>query len=249
MVSQDYVKRLQDYITDQCAEHARKPGDKGVNAYSRYTERVLSEWGLSGFAAGQISRWLRGEVNAGLEDYTLQRLGLLRGLTRDPEQAEALARAWLNGDEMPVESLSLQVVAELPGRYEVIPVITQIHRGEYGPQQLRQIAIAAIDKLTDVAKQADRGNAEEPQETAVTWLLQGWMTQQGHGIEELASRLGTTVERAERIMQGYPMIESECWAVSKITRLKPETLIEWGVCPTTMVERHTEDFRTGIGTL
>jgi len=246
MVSEGYVNRLRDYITAECVAHARRPGDKGVNAYSRYTERILSEWDLPGFAAGQISRWLRGEVKAELDGRTLQRLGLLKELSREPEEAGKLAWAWLNGDgePEPTPGVPLTAAEQLAANYiasvDADFVLEQIKSKQFSSVQLKEIAIAAVEQLA--ANVEDNSEVEEstPRESALTWLLQGWMTQRGSTVADLAVVIGTSVERTQKIIQGYPMTVPECMAVADLTRLKPETLAEWGLCPT-LVSSHAED--------
>jgi hypothetical protein len=231
MVSENYVNRLREYITAECTAHARRAGEKGVNQYAAYTAKVLSRWGLPGFAAGQVSRWVRGEVKAELDGRTLQRLGLLKGYSDEPEEAGKMAWAWLQGEGEPDVLQLPSLTRELPSTYAVGgDVVDQIAAGIYNPGQLREIAIAAIDQL--VSADDDDGEGEpEPVETPLTWLLRAWISSNG-GMDALAREIGTTVDRADEIVRSYPMTVAECKEVSRLTRLSIATLAEWGLCPT-----------------
>jgi hypothetical protein len=230
VVDETYIDRLQEYIAAECAAHARRQGETGVNAYARYTERVLSKWGLSGFAPGQISRWMRREVKANLDGKTLERLGLLKGYSDSPEKAGKLAWAWLNGEQ----ELSASITTDKGSHEDLSDIVRQIQYGQYNAGQLRLIAVAAIDKLADQVEE----DTERPQplETALTWLLRGWMAQQGKSLVDLANTVGVSTRRMQQIIDGHPMEWDECRAVASLTRLKPSTLVEWGLCPTATAE-------------
>jgi predicted XRE-type DNA-binding protein len=230
-VDKDYVERLQGWVTKEAKRFARAEGESGVNAYSRHTSAVLAQYGLDGFAPAQISRWIKGRVTQEIKGETLARLGILKKLSTDPEEAATQAYLWLNGQAVPEAAAETGASAsESVDDFSHHPLVQQVEREE-SAAVLRAVALAAVERLHTLAQgQAPEEEPPMPKQTALTNLLTGWMTTNTKTEEDLASILDVDVSRVEEIMSGTPLNMEECQTISELTNLSVEALISFGAC-------------------
>jgi len=226
-VDRAYVERLREWVTAEAARVATNPADKGINALSRHTEAVLAPYGVDGFSTTVISRWVNGEVKQELRAESLERIGLLRGFSRDKDEARQLAYTWLSTGRLPDGPAPIAPSTDLPDA---------IARGQYDVEQTKRIAMAAIERLAAIA--AGNGATTTAQQTEVQpvdsslkLILEGLIATGRKPLAEMAEEVGVTEERMAAIVEGYPMTPDECRAVSALTKLTPDTLVAWGLCP------------------
>jgi hypothetical protein len=226
-VERDYVERIQSWVAQEASKFARNERESGVNAYSRHTSAVLSKHGLDGFAPAQISRWIKGDVVQEIKGETLSRLGILKGLSSDPDEAATKAYLWLNGQEVP-ETAKSEAPVSAPLSH---PLVAQVEQ-QQDPDLLHAIAVTAIGRLKELAYVSFDAESEDPmpRQTPLTNLLTGWMQTNSKTAEDLADLIGCSVARVEEIMSGASLTMDECKVVAPLTNLDLATLMAWGSC-------------------
>jgi hypothetical protein len=237
-VDKDYVERLQAWVTAEAKKHARNPDEKGVNAYAEFTTQRLAQYGLKGIRNSMIARWIEGQLEAEVKGPTYQKIGLLKGLSDDPKEAEKLAYLWLKGEELPTYNTAtaapaVPAVAPVPSDEDAEghPLVEKVRTEPLSPAVLRAIAVAAVDRLTAAVNSIEpEEEAEEMKPSPLTFLLEGWMKTNDEDVAGLAQALQITTARAQEIMNGAVMNETECNAVAKLANLEVGTLVGWGAC-------------------
>jgi len=231
-VDKDYVERLQTWLVEEAKKFARRPGESGVNAYARHSSAALSRYGLDGFAPAQISRWHKGDLRNGLEEKTLVRIGLLKGLSNDPDTAGTMAYLWLNGQSLPERSEGPAPAPESPAissDSQTHPLLGQI-RQESDPAVLKECISLAVDRLYELANFEDQ-DMNQSSQPPLTNLLVGWMATNKKSEADLAKLVGCTDERIKEIISGgSPLTMAECEVVSRLVNLRVDTLVAWGNC-------------------
>ncbi|PZV02436.1 MAG: hypothetical protein DCF32_15045 [Leptolyngbya sp.] len=234
-VDQRYIDRLVGWVTEEAAKLA--PGDKGVNAFSADSAVKLAKYpGLGGFSTTVVSRWINRQVAQGLKSKNLQRIGILKGFSEDPAEAETLAYLWLSGldDPKPKEPTAPQDLTKNNKEDSTQDIIARLRDSPISPENLEQIIVAAVARLVAIAASSPQDIPEEPEqpmETPLIYLLRGWLSSGNRTVEDLASEVGVTKERAERILEGYALDPDECLKVAKLANLEVGTIVAWGACP------------------
>lgn len=229
-VSTVYVQRLQTWMkaeAKRCAEKESR-GD-GVNAFARETDVRLSQYGLKGFSGAQISRWIRGEVTQEIKPQTLRRFGLLRGLSKDPEEAEWLAREWLEGrSNQEFAELDTNIQSLLPLQKEGI----DFNLESFTPVELVKIANCIIEHLGQLASahvlSGSNGHASAPEPNPVTHIIVGFMQTNNINLYGLAQKLSVPPARAGEIIAGHLMTYEECVKAAEFINLPVQTLLDLG---------------------
>jgi hypothetical protein len=236
-VDEAYKERLWEWISSEAGKLAENPGDKGVNAFSRHSAQVLSRWGMDGLSTTIISKWLDRQILAEIKSKNLTRIGLLKGLSEDPKEAEQMAYLWLQGQPVPETPSTFINPRLLPETASTHPLVAQVaNESSLQASDLQAIALAAINRLGALASCSDTQHEEEeeeetPVDTPLTYLLQGWLAKNGKTPEDLASLLGVSQERVEKILEGYPLSGEECGKMATLLNLTVDTLVTWGACP------------------
>ena len=238
-VDRAYIERLQGWVVGEARRVATSPNDKGINALSRHTEKVLAPFGVEGFSTTVISRWVNGEVKQELRAESLERIGLLRGFSKDKDQARQLAYIWLSTGQTPGEVSPLAISpqeADRAASQGQEDIAKQIAQGQFTVEQLKAMMIAAIEHLAAIATSSQQPSSDtkdrvQPVETTLKWLLNGLINGGKTTHEKLAAEIGVDKDRIVELIEGYPMTVEECHAMARFTNLKPESLAEWGLCP------------------
>lgn len=232
-VDRQYIERLVDWVTEEAGKLA--PGDLGVNAFSRDSAVKLAKYGVGGFNTTVVSRWINGSVKQGVKSQNLQRIGLLKGFSEDPAEAETLAYLWLSGKGEPDPQQKPTSSALMAGggqarEVERIPGLST--------SELQELAVAIVGELAARAAHPPSETVieeDQPMDTPLIYLLRGWLN--GKELEDLATELSVTKERADRIMQGYVLTPDECRRVAELAGLEVGTIVAWGACPALQDDR------------
>jgi hypothetical protein len=245
MVAPEYVSRLQEWIKNEVAQHAPE-GEKGLNAYSGYTHSVLARYGEKGFPSAMLGRWYDGQVKSNLRSETLRRLGLLAGLTTDPNRAETLAHLWLNGEIEPGVSLQpidqSQLVVhsgatpkQSPGGGSIVAPDRILAYVKDAPLDsldfLVELATACLDRLRQFAQVTEKSKETKTVIKSLIYVISGWLATNDKTIADLADELGVSEARATAIAEGSPLDAEECVALAQVLGLNVDTLVTWGACP------------------
>lgn len=227
-VDRAYVERLQAWVTGEAGRVATNPQDKGINALSRHTEKVLAPYGVDGFSTTVISRWVNGEVKQELRAESLERIGLLRGFSKDKDEARQMAYTWLSTGRLPDSTPAL-----MPPTIAPPDVADAIAQGQYDLEQTKAIAVAAIERLAAIAQTPtpDVKTEVQPVDSSLKLILKGLISTGRTTLPDMTKAVGVDEARMSDIIEGYPMSPDECLAVSALTKLTPETLVAWGLCP------------------
>ena len=188
-VTQRYKDLVQEWAIAGINEHG------GQNSFSRHTERVLAKWELPGFASGVLGRWKAGNLVEGLEDDTLRRIGLLKGFSKDPMEAQQICYQWLNDPDFDVES----AIAPVP----VVPapdLEAWIRQADLSAGQLREIANTATDLLYEKAANSHSSGPEPPRSRFSQAILDRAKAL-GHDLEQIATISDIPVERLRVIIE------------------------------------------------
>ncbi|MBD2231426.1 hypothetical protein [Phormidium tenue] len=229
-VSTSYIQRLQAWIKAEAKRCAEKEGTgDGVNAFGRETHLKLSQYGLRGFTGAQISRWIRGEVTQEIKPHTLRRFGLLRGLSKDPEEAEWLAREWLEGrSNQEFADVNPTTLSLLPLQREGVDCNLE----SLTPVELVQIASRIVERLGQLASAKALSSSNDhdpaPEPNPLTHMIIGFMQTNDMSLDELAQRLSVPPVRAKEIITGHLMTHEECVMAAKFIRLPVQTLMDLG---------------------
>lgn len=241
-VDQHYVDRLVDWVTSEAAKLGG--GAKGVNAFSANSAVRLAAYPeLGGFSTTVVSRWINRQISQGLKSKNLQRIGLLKGFSTDPAEAETLAYLWLSGLDKPksadqVDRVEAKADAAPAAKTDATPdakrIIAQLEKG-LPAEDLVAVITAAAEALarqaTAALSQEKPEDQEKPIETPLTYVLRGWLSKGDKSINDLAAALNVSVPQAERILEGYPLTAEDCYKVAALTNLEVTTIVGWGACP------------------
>jgi len=235
--SPEYVKRLQDWVVAEAAKAADPvdPGDKGVNAYSALTYKLLERYGRPGFSTTVISRWINGKVLDEVRGSSLERIGLLRGYSSDPERAKHAAYLWLTTGQEPSDAPPPSPPQPVPsghGAPSATAQILDLLQEPLSAVQLRQIVESAIAKMFDHANFTPVEQEEPPMsKQAIAYVVKGWMEENGKSLQDLAQALDVSEDRATQIVARSPLTEEECKAIARLTKLDVEVIRAWGLVP------------------
>ncbi|WP_228053113.1 hypothetical protein [Nodosilinea sp. LEGE 07298] len=241
-VDQHYVDRLVDWVTSEAAKLGG--GAKGVNAFSTDSAVRLAAYpGLGGFSTTVVSRWINRQIKQGLKSKNLQRIGLLKGFSTDPAEAETLAYLWLSGLDKPkpadqVDRGEVKPDAVPAPQTEAIfdakRIIVQIEKG-LPAEDLVAIITASVEALarqsTAAPSQEKPEDQDKPIETPLTNVLRSWLSKGDKNINDLAAALNVSVPQVERILEGHPLTAEDCYKVAALTSLEVDTIVGWGACP------------------
>lgn len=237
-VDQHYVDRLVDWVTSETAKLGG--GAKGVNAFSADSAVRLAAYpGLGGFSTKVVSGWINRKVSQGLKSKNLQRIGLLKGFSTDPAEAETLAYLWLSGLDKPkpadqVDRVEAKTDAA-PAAFDAKRIIAQLEKGVLPAEDLVAVITAAAEALARQATAAPSQEKSEDQEKLIekplTCVLRGWLSKGDKSIDDLAAALNVSISQAERILEGYPLTAEDCYKVAALTSLEVATIVGWGACP------------------
>ena len=223
--------RYRDLIHDWAEEGVRQCG--GQNKFAAYTSTVLAKYGMKGFASEMISRWRRRQITEGLSDRTVRRIGLLKGFSDDPEEAQRLAYRWLNDPNFDAERAAdfaggLQRVANaVTTSVTAASAVDQIRVGQFSAIELRDIVIAAVEVLSaSITGEAMPKNVKTP----LSHMVKGLMAEDELSVEDLASEIEVHPQDIERSLNGQPISLEACQKLAARLNLKLQTLLDWGVC-------------------
>lgn len=242
-VDQHYVDRLVDWVTSETAKLGG--GAKGVNAFSADSAvRLAAYLGLGGFSTKVVSGWINRKVSQGLRSKNLQRIGLLKGFSTDPAEAETLAYMWLSGLDNPKPADQVDRVeaktdaapaAKTDAAFDAKRMIAQLEKGVLPAEDLVAVITAAAEALarqaTAVPSQEKSEDQEKLIEKPLTYVLRSWLSKGDKSIDDLAAALNVSGPQAERILEGYPLTAEDCYKVAALTDLEVATIVGWGACP------------------
>lgn len=221
-VSERYRELIKQWTLDGIEEHG------GQNAFGRYTERFLAQFGLPGFASGMFTRWKKGILKKGLDDDTLRRIGLLKGFSRDPLEAQQVAYKWLTGEDPP--STENEPVESIGFSDDVGSLGQALRYLDDAPAvDAKQIAIAAVSRLHDLS---DGVEVSSSQENELSHVVSGYLDDPDHSINDLAMAAGVSSETIKRALQGLPITAEDCLSIGQTLDIPEKSLLQWGLLPT-----------------
>lgn len=228
-VSPEYKERLKEFVENGIKRHG------GQNRFASHTERLLARYGMDGFRSAQLGRWKAGQVKEDLADDTLARLGLLKGFSRSPEEAKHAAYRWLHG--LAFEQGDHGVAGS--GSARALSLLERVETEPLPVEELRSIAIAAINRLAELAPETIEEQPKEgkmPVPNPFSYLVEGWLTRNEMTLDTLAQTLSVSPERLKDILDGHPISRKECERIAPYFDLSVDTLIAWGACTGALVE-------------
>lgn len=225
-VSDEYRERIQKWAQQESARFASKT-DTGLNEFSRQTEVVLAQYGLKGFKPAALGRWRNGEVTQELREETLKRIGLYRGLSKDPTEAQRRAYNWLHGFPDPGQSKGVSSDSPLTADTIISFLTKQATRDEQ-----KQIAIAAVEMLAIVEPAAieEEEMPEANPNSQLALFILGWLSRNDAAPADLAAEAGIDEAVIASAIEGYTIDAESCEALAAVFNLQPETLATWGAC-------------------
>ncbi|MBL1176920.1 hypothetical protein [Pantanalinema sp. GBBB05] len=193
--SEAYKQRLAGWIT----EEMKTPES---SSYAKLATVLNARLGRHAFAAQELQRWHKGKLTRTITDPKLSDIGMARGLSSEPLQAVAEAKAWLEGQSKePGES---QSSTENEPCYSLETLLKQIKSAPLTVLPAIQRAIA--DRVESLAHQSNSSQSDMCQ---LSEIIRSEIANQGMNPDDpqdvqrflmTGEGLLNTTERAELII-------------------------------------------------